>query len=102
VHLYSHNSRPSNATGPIKVVLNNCGPAECNTGAHNSRPSNATGPIKVVLNNCGPAEFNIGAHSSRPSNGPDSYLTLLRLVPWRLKDGSYVQLYYILLDLTVI
>jgi hypothetical protein len=27
-------------------------PAECNTSAPNSRPSNSTGPIKVVLNNC--------------------------------------------------
>jgi hypothetical protein len=34
--------------------------------------------------------------------GPDSYLTLLWLVPWRLKDESYVYLYYILLDQTVI
>jgi len=39
-----------------------------------------------------------GLHSA----GPDSYLTLLLLVPWSLKDGSYVQLYYILLDQTVI
>jgi hypothetical protein len=30
---------------------------------------------------------------------PDSYLTLLLLVPWYLEEGSYV---YILLDLTVI
>jgi hypothetical protein len=25
------------------------GPAECNTSTYNSRPANATGPIKVVL-----------------------------------------------------
>jgi hypothetical protein len=28
------------------------GPTECNTGTHNSRPPNATGSIKVVLNKC--------------------------------------------------
>jgi hypothetical protein len=28
------------------------GPAECNTSTHNSRPPNTTGPIKVVLDNC--------------------------------------------------
>jgi hypothetical protein len=33
---------------------------------------------------------------------PDSYLTLLWMVPWHLEDGSYVYLYYIQLDQTVI
>ena len=28
------------------------GPAECNTITYSSPPPNATGPIKVVLNNC--------------------------------------------------
>jgi hypothetical protein len=28
------------------------GPTECNTSTHNSRPPNATGPIKVVLDKC--------------------------------------------------
>jgi hypothetical protein len=32
------------------------------------------------------------------STGQDSYLTLLWLVLWRLKDENYVYLYYILLD----
>ena len=36
------------------------------------------------------------------SAGSDSYLTLLGLVPWHLEDKSYVYLYYILLDNTVI
>jgi hypothetical protein len=36
------------------------------------------------------------------SAGSDSYLTLLSLVPWYLVDESYVYLYYILLDQTVI
>jgi hypothetical protein len=36
------------------------------------------------------------------STGPDSYITLLSLVLWHLEDGSYVFLYYILLDQTVI
>jgi hypothetical protein len=36
------------------------------------------------------------------SAGPASYLTLLSLVPWHLEDESYVYLYYILLDQTVI
>jgi hypothetical protein len=36
------------------------------------------------------------------SAGPDSYLTLLWLVPWHLEGRSYVYLYYILLDQTVI
>jgi len=36
------------------------------------------------------------------SAGPDSYLTLLSLVPLHLENGSYVYLYYILLDQTVI
>jgi len=36
------------------------------------------------------------------SAGPDSYLTLTSLVPWYWEDGSYVYLYYILLDQTVI
>ena len=36
------------------------------------------------------------------SVGPDSYLTLLWLVPWHLEDESYVCLYCILLDQTVI
>jgi hypothetical protein len=37
-------------------------------------------------------------HSARS----DSYLSLLCLVPWHLEDGSYVYLYYILLDQAVI
>ena len=36
------------------------------------------------------------------SAGPDSYLTLLGLVPWHLENESYVYLYYMLLDQTVI
>jgi hypothetical protein len=36
------------------------------------------------------------------SAGPDSYLTLLWLVPCHKEDGSYVCLYYILLDQRVI
>ena len=36
------------------------------------------------------------------SAGPDNYLTLLSLVRWHLEDESYVYLYYILLDQTVI
>jgi len=35
------------------------------------------------------------------SSGPDSYLTLLSLVPWHLEDGRYVYLYYNLVDQTV-
>ena len=36
------------------------------------------------------------------SAGPDSYIALLSLVLWHLEDRSYVFLYYILLDQTVI
>jgi hypothetical protein len=36
------------------------------------------------------------------SAGSNIYLTLLCLVPWYLEDGSYLYLYYILLDQTVI
>jgi hypothetical protein len=35
------------------------------------------------------------------SAGPDSYLTLLSLVPWHLEDERYEFLSYILLDQTV-
>jgi hypothetical protein len=36
------------------------------------------------------------------SAAPDTYLILLLLVPWHLEDWSYVYLYYILLDQTLI
>jgi hypothetical protein len=36
------------------------------------------------------------------SFGPDSYLTVFWLVPWHLENESYVYLYYILLNQTVI
>jgi hypothetical protein len=36
------------------------------------------------------------------SVGPDSYATLLLLVPWHLKDESYAYLFYIMLDQRVI
>ena len=35
-----------------KCVKQLSGPAKCNTSTHSSRPSNAKGPIKVVLSNC--------------------------------------------------
>jgi hypothetical protein len=44
-------------------------PAECNTSTHSSRPANATGPIKVVLNNCLVQQNKIQVHMKLEDEG---------------------------------